>query len=413
MKFFHYKNKELYCEQVPVQKLAKNFGTPLYVTSTASIMDQLSIFEDSFKELDHMTCYAVKANYNLSVIKLLADKGIGADAGSQGEIFRALKAGIPSNKILFSGVGKTRDDIAYALKKKIFMFKVESLSEIQAINTIAKKSNVVAKILIRINPNVSVDTHKHISTGGIEHKFGIDQGSVSEVLRVVKSSKNIDLQGFAIHIGSQIADPIAYANSIKVILKIKIKSEKEGFNIKYLNIGGGFPITYDNDNPKLLLHKFAEVIIPELKDCGAKILFEPGRFLVGNSSVLLTEVLYTKQNTNKKNFVVVDAGMTELMRPALYSAYHHIIPTKINSTLNIIADIVGPVCESSDAFAHDRKINKVKEGDTLAILSAGAYGSVMASNYNGRLRPAEVLVDGKKSKVIRKRETLEQTIVNE
>lgn len=413
MNNFTYKNKDLYCESVQIKTLAKKFGTPLYVTSSQSIQEQYASFESAFSKLNPLICYAVKANTNLSILRLLKKAGSGADVGGTGELYKALKAGINPRKIVFSGVGKTRGDIEYALKSNVLTLKVESTSEIILINSIAKKLGMVASLMIRINPGVSVDTHKHISTGDIGHKFGLEEKILLSFLDNNKNLKNINIMGIDIHIGSQIANPKAYLLAIKNILHTKIMLEIRGYKISHIDVGGGFPITYDVKNPKLFLDKFAKVIVPLLINSGSKILFEPGRYLVGNASALITEILYTKQNSKKKNFIIVDAGMTELMRPALYDAYHDIIPVLNNNKKSIIADIVGPVCESTDTFAYGRKIRELKCGEHLAILSAGAYGAVMASNYNGRLRPAEVLVLGSKYKVIRKRDKLEDLIKNE
>ena len=410
---FTYKNKKLMCEDVSIESLAKKYGTPLYVTSSQSIQNQYASFEKAFFGIDHLTCYAIKANYNLSILKLLAKSGAGADVGSSGELFRALKSGISPKKIVMSGVGKTDEDIKYALESKILLLKAESLSELSQIERIAKKLKVVASVAIRMNPNVVVNTHKHIATGGMEHKFGIDEKFLPEILKYFKKTKNLIFIGLDVHVGSQVPDPKSYTLAIEFILKIKKLIENHGHKISYIDIGGGFPVTYDANHEMKIISHFAKEIISSLENCGATIIFEPGRYLVANAGILVTEVINVKENSAKKEFVIVDAGMTELMRPALYDAYHHIIPVTKNSRKIITADIVGPVCESTDAFGRGRKIPEVKEGEFLAVMSVGAYGSVMGSNYNGRLRPAEILISGKGIKIIRKRETFDQMIQNE
>ncbi|MES2023487.1 MAG: diaminopimelate decarboxylase [Patescibacteria group bacterium] len=409
---FIYKNNKLYCEQVPIKTLAEKFGTPLYLMSSNSMQNQYDYFEKAFSKLNHLTCYAVKANFNLSVINLFARAGSGADVGSRGELFRALKAGIPSEKIVMSGVGKSHADIEHAIKSKILLLSTESLSELKYINQIAKKLNTVVDITVRVNPSVKALTHAHISTGGHIHKFGIDEVLLPEVFRLAKSLYNIKIVGLDVHIGSQLNSTAPYIKTIKKLLVIKKNFEDHGFNIKYLDLGGGFPVTYDPSKPKKDLKVFADTIIPLLQNCGAKIIFEPGRYFVANAGVLITQVLYLKENSSGKKFVIVDAGMSELIRPVLYDAYHHIISVNYSSK-KIVADVVGPICESADFFAKDREMQTVREKDYLVVLSTGAYGGVMGSNYNGRLRPTEVLIDGKNFKVIRKRETLEQFIQNE
>lgn len=409
---FQYVKSELYCEKVKIKTLAKKFGTPLYVMSENNIKNQYALFESAFSGLDHMICYAIKANFNLSIIGLLARAGSGADVGGAGDLHRALKAGIPAQKIVMSGVGKTKIEIEQAIKNKILMIKVESISELKQINTIAKKLRSVAPLAVRINPAVETLTHAHISTGGKGNKFGIDENDVSKIFRLAKKLPNVKIIGLDIQIGSQIPDPAPYLEAIKKLLVIKEKAETLGFDIRYIDLGGGYPVTYNENDPKKELSVFASAITKILKDSGGTIIFEPGRFMVANAGALVTEVLYRKENSQGKKFVIVDAGISELIRPVLYGAYHHILPVKY-SRKNIVADIVGPICESSDYFAKDRKISAVEEGGYLAILSAGAYGSVMGSNYNGRLRPPEILVSGKNARLIRKRETFSQFIQNE
>lgn len=411
--FFYYKKDQLYCEGVKVKDLAKEFGTPLYVTSKNAITAQYRRFEKAFKPLNHLTCYSVKANYNLSVLRTLVQEGSGFDVNSGGELFRVLKAGAKPKKIIFAGVGKTKAEIEFAIKSKVLFQKVESLSELRVIDEIAKKLKTVAPIALRINPNVAAETHPYITTGNDEKKFGIDEMLAEEALSELVKCKHLKFVGLEMHIGSQIFDTQSYLEALFKLLGVKAISESKGLTVKYLDIGGGFPITYRATQPFPDIEVFAEKLIPLLKNQSAQILFEPGRFIVGNASVILTEVLYRKQNHRGKNFVIVDAAMTELIRPMLYEAYHDILPIEQKEREIIITDIVGGVCETGDFFALDREIPDVKEGEHLAIFSAGAYGSVMSSNYNARLKAAEVMVNGKKVKLICKRETYKQLIQNE
>lgn len=411
--FFYYKKGHLYCEGIKVQDLAETFGTPLYVTSKNAILAQYRRFEKAFKPLNHLTCYSVKANYTLAVIRTLAQEGSGFDVNSGGELFRALKAGAKPKKIIFAGVGKTKAEIEFAIKSNILFQKVESLSELRVIDEVAKKLKAVAPIAIRINPNVAAETHPYITTGNDEKKFGIDEMLAEEIFSTLAKHKHLKLVGLEMHIGSQIFDTQSYLEALFKLLSVKAIAESKGFHIKYLDVGGGFPITYRTAQPAPDIEVFAEKLMPLLKNQSAQILFEPGRFIVGNSSVIVTEVLYRKQNHRGKNFVIVDSAMTELIRPMLYEAYHEISPIEQKKRDVMITDIVGGVCESGDFFAHDREIPEVSEGEYLAIFSAGAYGAVMASNYNARLKPAEVMVSGKKTMLIRKRETYKQLIQNE
>ncbi len=411
--FFYYKKDQLYCEGVKVRDLVEKFGTPLYVTSKNAIVSQYQRFEKAFKSLNHLTCYSVKANYTLAVLRTLVREGSGFDVNSGGELFRALKAGAKPKRIIFAGVGKTKDEIEFAIESKVLFQKVESLSELHLINKLAKKLKRVAPIAIRINPNVTAETHPYITTGNDEKKFGIDERLAEEAFETLDKLKYLKFVGLQMHIGSQILDTQFYLEALFKLLGVKAIAESKGFQVKYLDIGGGFPITYRTEQPAPDIEIFAEKLIPLLKNQSVQILFEPGRFIVGNASVLVTEVLYRKQNHRGKNFVIVDAAMTELMRPMLYEAYHEILPVERKEREIIIADIVGGVCESGDFFALDREIAEVKEGERLAIFSVGAYGIVMSSNYNARLKPAEVMVSGKKATLIRKRETYKQLIQNE
>lgn len=409
---FHYTGDTLSCEQARLDELAATYGTPLFVTSSRSLVESYNAFERAFAALPHFTCYSVKANFNLSVISTLAELGCGCDVNSGGELFRALKAGVDPGKIVFAGVGKKPEEIACALESGVLLLKAESVSELKAIDRIAGELGKKAPVAIRINPNVTAETHPYITTGDSKEKFGIDETELEEVFDLLRSMGNVNLAGLDMHIGSQIFDTGCYVEAALKLLDIFNAAKDLGFGIDYLDIGGGFPVTYDPKKPATSIEHFAEKLIPILAPTGAKIIFEPGRYLVANASVLLTRILYRKRNHTGKEFFVVDAAMTELIRPALYHSHHEILSVKRHNT-TVVADVVGPVCESSDFFARHREIDAAGEGELLAVLSAGAYGAVMSSNYNGRLRPAEVLVSGSEAKLVRKRETLEQLIQNE
>jgi diaminopimelate decarboxylase len=409
---FQYADGTLSCEDVKLDGLAETYGTPLFVTSAKSLIDCYTAFEDAFAGLSHLTCYSVKANFNLGVISTLAGLGAGCDVNSGGELYRALKAGVAPDRIVFAGVGKKPEEISYALDSGVLMLKAESVSELKAIDRIAGELGKSASVAIRINPNVTAETHPYITTGDSKEKFGIDEAELDEVFALLGRLKNVTLKGLDMHIGSQIFDTAYYVEATMKLLDIFNATKDIGLDIEYLDIGGGFPVTYDPKKPATPVEHFAEQLVPLLAPTGAKIIFEPGRFLVANSSVLLTRILYRKRNHTGKEFFVVDAAMTELIRPALYHSHHEILSVKRHDS-TIVADVVGPVCESSDFFARHRELDAAEEGELFAVMSAGAYGAVMSSNYNGRLRPAEVLVSGSEAKLVRKRETFEQLIQNE
>ena len=410
--FFHYTGTTLCCDEVSLEELATTFGTPLFVISRRSLIDSYQIFELAFKLLPHFTCYSVKANYNLSVIRTLSELGCGCDVNSGGELYRALQAGVSPEKIIFAGVGKRADEIVYALQSEVLMLKAESLSELRAIDRIAGELGKRAAVAIRINPNVTAETHPYITTGDSKEKFGIDELELPSVFSLFSQLPNLKLVGLDMHIGSQIFDPEFYLAATVKLLAIFKASKELGFAIEFLDIGGGFPVTYDPLKPATPIECFAEKLIPMLLPLGVKVIFEPGRYLVANASVLLTRILYKKSNHTGKQFFVVDAGMTELIRPALYQSHHEVQSVTFHDE-TVVADVVGPICESSDFFARHRAIPQAEEGELLAVMSSGAYAAVMSSNYNGRLRPAEVMVNGSEVKLVRKRETLEQLVQNE
>ena len=407
---FKYKNSKLYCENILVERLAKTYGTPLYVYSYATLEDHFVKLRNAFAPLNPLICYSVKANSNLAILKALVNIGAGLDIVSGGELSRALAVGCPAEKIVYASVGKTDPEIARAISKGILFFNVESLPELVNINRIAKSLNKVTQVAIRINPDVEAKTHKFITTGKITNKFGIDLNSAYKILLMRSSFKYVRICGLHIHIGSQITQGEPFVAAIKKVSNFINKIRIKGVGLEYLNIGGGLGIIYDNENPQSA-QIYADRITPLLKKTGLKIIMEPGRFIVGNAGILITKVLYIKK-TPKKKFIIVDAGMNDLIRPALYGAYHNVVPVrKISQTEK--ADVVGPICESGDFLAKARKIAKVKVGDYLAVMSAGAYGFSMSSNYNSRLRALEVMVAKDKVFVIRKRESYEDLTRNE
>lgn len=403
----------LHGEGVPLPSLAKKYGTPLFVTSKSAILDSFQRFEKAFAPLPHLTCYSVKANYTIEVIRTLVEAGSGFDVNSGGELFRALKAGASPEKIIMAGVGKTAEEIEYALRSRILMLKAESLSEARRIDAIAQKLRIKAPVALRITPNITAETHPYITTGNHEQKFGIDEALAEKVLREIKTLKHLRVVGLDMHIGSQIQDPKYYYDATLKLLNVKSLCETLGIEIEHLDVGGGFPVTYSQEKKATPIEDFAKTLIPLLKNSGVKVLLEPGRYMVANASVLLSEVLYIKENHNKKKFVILDAAMNDLIRPALYGSHHDIVPVVKKTAKKMVADVVGPVCETGDFFARERTIGAVDEGDLVAILSAGAYGLVMASNYNARPRAAEVMVYQGKEKMIRCRETFEQMVANE
>lgn len=408
---FNYKKSELYAEKVPVRKIAEEFGTPLYIYSHQTLVRHYSAFKNAFNGYPHIICFALKANSNLSILKLLAKEGCGADVVSGGELFLAIKAGVPAKKIVYAGVGKTGDEIRYALKSGILMFNIESTDELKAINKIAGEAGIKAPIAFRVNPNINASTHPYISTGLKKHKFGIPMEHAIEHYKLARRMPNIDIMGIHCHIGSQITKISPFVEALKKILLLAKKLKSNGINIKYLDIGGGLGITYSNEvspDPE----DIAKEIIPLVRENNFTLILEPGRSIVGNAGILVTKVLYLK-NSHKKEFVIVDAGMNDLIRPSLYEAYHHILPVKKNKRTEILADIVGPICESGDFIARERKLNAPEHKDLLAIMSAGAYGFSMSSNYNSRLRPAEILVKGSEYFIVRERETYNDLIRGE
>jgi len=410
--------------------MAEKFGTPTYVYSASTILDHYLRLDVALAPLDHLICYAVKANSNRAILKLLADAGAGFDIVSGGELFRVIAAGGDPAKCTFAGVGKSRQEIEYALDQRVYSFNVESEAELECIDRIASAKNLRAPIALRVNPDVAAQTHEYISTGSRENKFGIAVDELSAVYERAAKLRNIDLIGVQMHIGSQITEAAPFASAIRKVAPI-VRDLKSKYGIKFFSIGGGMGIIYlralesgtgkwwhdhSGEPSAFSVRDYAAAIVPSLSELDIRVLVEPGRFLVGNAGVLLTRIRYIKTTAAKK-FAIVDAGMNDLIRPALYQSYHEIVPVKERKSerkrkISKI-DIVGPVCESGDFFALDRGMPELHEGDLLAILSAGAYGFVMASNYNSRPLPAEVLVRGDKFTLIRKRQTWEDLVRGE
>jgi diaminopimelate decarboxylase len=399
---FQYYKSELRAENVPIRKIVRDVGTPVYVYSHRTLLRHVKSYHEAFKEYPHIICYALKANPNPAIIRMLAKLGCGADVVSGGELHTSLKAGIPASKIVYAGVGKTEDEITYALKSHILMFNVESSEELVTINKIAERLKLKAPIALRVNPDIDPKTHPYISTGLKKNKFGIPIEDALEHYRLAKGLSHVEILGIHKHIGSQITDTAPFVEALKKVLVLAETLRTNGINFKYLDVGGGLGIPYDNEDlpePSDLSRE----ILPLMKSANLNLILEPGRSITGNAGILVTRALYIKK-TLEKEFVIIDAGMNDLLRPSLYNAFHNIIPVQNNRRRKNKVDIVGPVCESGDFIAKDRLLNRIDQGDLLAVMSAGAYGFSMSSHYNSRPRAAEVLVKGREFFVIRKRE---------
>jgi diaminopimelate decarboxylase len=396
----------LSCEQIPLTQLAERFGTPLYVYSATSIRKRVQSFARAFGGVTHI-CYSVKANSNLSLLRMLGNLGCGFDVVSGGELERVQRADRRAvKKVVFSGVGKTAAEVEAALKAGILLFNLESAAEMEVVAACAEKLKRKARIAWRVNPDVPAETHPYISTGLQKHKFGVPIGEARELYARAARSKYLQVAGVSVHIGSQITNFAPFAAAMERVAELVRQLQSDGHKIRYVDAGGGLGINYDGPQDfAAVVSDYAEAVTRPLKGLTVKVLLEPGRSIVGPAGVLLTRVLYRKKNGAKK-FVVVDAAMNDLIRPALYQAEHQIIPVEDRAASPEIVDIVGPVCESGDFFAHERTLPAVNAGDVLAIVDAGAYGMALASNYNTRSRPAEVLVDGNSAKLIRRRETV-------
>jgi diaminopimelate decarboxylase len=417
MKYFNYKDNRLCCEDIPLKEVAEEYGTPLYVYSKNQITENYRLFKEIIGDEKYIVCYALKANSNPYILKLLASGGAGADVVSAGELYLALEAGFNPGKIFFAGAGKREDEIEYALGNDIFSFNVESVAELQTLSRLAIRQKKTARVSLRVNPDVDALSHPYITTGLGTTKFGIESSKVMDVFRYAASLSSLDIVGVHTHIGSQITKAGPYIATANYIAGLVEKLREGGINLSHVDLGGGFGVQYVN----ALIHEglpkeegaestpvvadFFKDILPVLKGTGCTVCLEPGRSIIADAGVLITKVIVVKENTSKK-FVIVDAGMNDLIRPALYHAYHQIVPLSIDTYEHEKVDIVGPICENSDFFARDRIMPKTGAGDYLAVLTAGAYGFVLGSNYNGRLKPAEILVNGDKMRIIRARQTL-------
>ncbi len=429
MHAFHYRDGHLFCEDVDLTRAAEELGTPLYIYSARTVLDHYTRLDAAIAPLDHLICYAVKANSNRAILRLLHEAGAGFDIVSGGELFRALKSGADPAKCTFAGVGKTREEIAYALDRGVYSFNVESEAELAYINEIASGKSQRAPIALRVNPDVAAETHAYISTGKSENKFGVTLDRIVQIYEHARKMSGVVIRGVQMHIGSQITAAKPFAAAIEKVAPL-VRELKSKYKIQFFSIGGGMGIIYrralesgsgkwwhqhGGEPSAFSVRDYANAIVPPLRELGVRILVEPGRFLVGNAGVLLTRVLYIKETAQKK-FAIIDAGMNDLIRPALYESYHQIVPV-IQPSMSRIKrgkmDIVGPVCESGDFFAQDREMPELRPGDLLAVMSAGAYGFVMASNYNSRPLPAEALVRGDQVALIRKRQMVEDLISDE
>lgn len=408
---FYYKNGDLFCEKVKIEDIAYEVGTPFYLYSAEEFKDNFTAFEKAFSGVDHLVCYACKTNDNLAVLRLLVKEGAGADIVSGGELFKALKAGFSPKKIVFAGLGKTEGEIKSALEADILMFNVESMAELELINKTAGQLGKKARISFRINPDIDPKTHPYISTSLAKSKFGISIVNAIDAYSVASEADHIEIVGIQVHLGSQITTIAPFVETLKKIIKLMGVLKNIGVNLKYIDLGGGLGVTYKDERPPGP-EDLAEELIPLIKKTGCKIIFEPGRYIAATAGILVSKVLFIKETTAKK-FVVVDAAMNDLARPFLYDAYHEIVPLKEDKNKEMIADVVGGVCESTDYFARKRSLPLFNEGDFMALLNSGAYGFVMSSNYNARLRVPEVLVIANKYFIIRKRQTYKDLIRDE
>ncbi|MFH1505341.1 MAG: diaminopimelate decarboxylase [Candidatus Omnitrophota bacterium] len=421
MHYFDFKKDSLYCENCRIDGLAKEYATPLYVYSQRTILEHFFKLRDAFSEINPLICYSVKANSNLSLLKLLTANGAGLDIVSGGELYRAKKVKCPSERIVYASVGKTLEEIKEALEYGILLFNAESTPELKRISQAAKELGKKAEIALRFNPNVDPKTHKYITTGKSENKFGMDYGTVKNIFLDRKNYPNLSISGIHMHIGSQITEAAPFIQALKRAKSLIKELEDSKIKIKYLNIGGGLAVLYNKEKPQTA-SEFAAKVLPLLKGFsaspvsnGVRVILEPGRFIMGNAGILIAKVVYVK-DTPKKKFIIVDAAMNDFTRPSLYGAYHKIVPLKLSKSFKKQkikpADIVGPVCESGDFLGKGRQL-AAKEGDYIAVLGAGAYGFSMSSNYNSRPRAAEVLVDGARARLIRKRENYKDLISGE
>jgi diaminopimelate decarboxylase len=401
MHFFQHKDGILYCEEVPVESIAREVETPFYLYSYRTLVRHFQAFDTAFTDLPHLVCYSAKANSGLAVLRTFINLGSGVDVVSGGELFRALRAGADPARIVYSGVGKREDEIKYALQEGILMFNVESYQEIHHINGIASTMGTKAPISLRVNPDIDPQTHPYIATGMKEAKFGIAIDRALEWYLEATALPHLTVRGVSCHIGSQLTEIGPFVDALKRVKELVIQLGDEGIAVAYVDLGGGLGITYYQEEPPHP-QEYAHAIMAEARDLPCAFIFEPGRVIVGNAGILVTRVLYTKEG--EKNFVVVDAGMNDLVRPTLYGSYQEIVSVNVKEGEEMVADMVGPICESGDFLARDRLMPRFEPGDLVAVMSAGAYGFVMSSNYNSRPRVPEVLVKDDAFHLIRERE---------
>jgi diaminopimelate decarboxylase len=411
MHHFHYQDDQLCCESIPLREIAEAVGTPCYVYSYATLHQHFTVFDRSFADVSHLICFSVKSNSNIAILNRIGLLGGGVDIVSGGELYRALKAGIPANRIVYSGVGKTVDEIDYALSNAILMFNIESTEELEAIAARARSLGRKAPIALRVNPDVDPRTHPYISTGMKKNKFGIDIENAIKAYERARELECIEILGVDCHIGSQLTEIAPFVDTLRRLRALIERLDGIGIPVRYLDLGGGLGIVYDQEAPPHP-REYAQAMLKELNGLSCTLIFEPGRVIVGNAGVLLSKVLYTKK-TAIKNFIIVDAGMNDLIRPSFYGSYHHIQSVARPGGETRLVDVVGPICESGDFLARDRELPLVKPGDYLAVMSAGAYSFSMGSNYNSRPRPPEVLVDGDRYFIIRRRETWDDLVRGE
>lgn len=408
MKYLSYKNNHAFIEKVAIQDVVKEVETPFYLYSKKVLLENFLEFQNAFKDVDHKICYAIKACGNINLVKILAENQSGIDAVSAGEIYRALKAGIDPKKIVFAGVGKTKEEMIFALENQVEEFSVESESEMFALNEVALKMNKKAKFSLRVNPNVDAKTHDKISTGRKGDKFGVDIDFAKEIYQKARNLPGLEIYGISTHIGSQITQIQPFQNAFLKIRELFLELKKDGFDIKSLDFGGGIGINY-NGEITINISDYAKIIKEIVKDLGVKLTIAPGRAIIGNAGLLVTKVIYVKQ-TVAKNYAIIDAAMNDLARPGLYDSYHEVVLEALNNNPKEIYDLAGPVCESTDILARNRELNSLTQGDLILILSAGAYGSSMSNEYNSRPLIPEILVGDDKFKIIRKRPTFDEML---
>ena len=411
MHYFEYKGHELHCEKVPIHRIAETVGTPFYLYSYHTLKRHFTVFNEAFNGIPHLVCYSAKANSNLALLRLFVSLGGGVDIVSGGELYRALKAGADPQRIVFSGVGKRADEIDYALMSGILMFNVESSQELQLINDVAGRRGKKAPIAIRINPDIDPKTHPYISTGLKKNKFGIDIKMAMTAYRLAYQLPHVQVVGIDCHIGSQLVEAGPVVEALRKLKQLVENLREEGMEVRYLDLGGGLGITYADEEPPHPV-EYASNILEEIRGFDCTLILEPGRVIVGNAGILVSKVLYTKENEEKR-FIIVDAGMNDLVRPSYYGSYHQILPVRQETRDEVVADVVGPICESSDFLAKERKIPNLHSGELIAVMSAGAYGFSMSTSYNSRPRVAEVLVRDDEIFIIRKREVYEDLVRGE